>query len=150
MLLVERSLNSTMENKQKAESSPVRVSETSRKQRDGSEFVGVFGKKTGSSDLVFIEGLLPEQDGEVARSEPPSRQLEICLQKLEAELNRYGKDPSHVLQLTLYLADMDAYEDVNDTYKQFFDKTCPARTTVGVCELLGGAAVTVDGVIAIE
>ncbi|WP_241434721.1 RidA family protein [Natrialba asiatica] len=45
----------------------------------------------------------------------------------------------------MYLADMDAYEDVNDTYEQFFAKTCPARTTVGICELLGGAAVTVEG-----
>ncbi|ELY76214.1 hypothetical protein C487_12146 [Natrinema pallidum DSM 3751] len=45
---------------------------------------------------------------------------------------------------------MDAYEEINETYEQFFDTTCPARTTVGVCELLGGAVVTVDGVIAIE
>lgn len=42
-----------MRNKQRVESGLVRVSETSRKQRDGSEFVGAFGKKTGSSDLVL-------------------------------------------------------------------------------------------------
>ncbi|MBZ6496310.1 RidA family protein [Natrinema longum] len=139
-----------MENEQIAESRPVRASESSRKQRDGSAFTGAFGKKTGSSDLLFLEGTLPEQDGEVARTEPPSRQLEICLENLEAELRRYGKDPSHVLQLTLYLADMDAYRSVNETYEEFFDETQPARTTVGVCELLGGAAVTIDGVVAIE
>ncbi len=45
---------------------------------------------------------------------------------------------------------MDAYEEINDMYEQFFETTCPARTTVGVCELLGGAAVTGDGGIAIE
>ncbi|WP_455449967.1 RidA family protein [Natrinema thermotolerans] len=139
-----------MENQQRGESRLDRVSESSRKQRDGAEFVGAFGKKTGSSDLVFLEGLLPERDGEVARREPPSRQLEICLQTLKAELDRYGKDPSDVIQLTVYLTDMDAYGEINDTYEQFFETTCPARTTVGVCELLGGAAVTVDGVIAIE
>ncbi|MFC4408282.1 RidA family protein [Haloarchaeobius iranensis] len=57
---------------------------------------------------------------------------------------------SDVLQLTLYLAEMDAYQRVNDTYEHYFDEAYPARTTVGVCELLGGAAVTVDSVVAME
>ena len=51
-----------------------------------------------------------------------------------------------VFQLTLYLAEMDAYEQVNSTYEQYFKETYPARITVGVCELLGGAAVTIDAV----
>jgi 2-iminobutanoate/2-iminopropanoate deaminase len=46
-----------------SKSKPVRASETSRKQRDGTEFIGGYGKKTGDSDLLFIEGQLPE-DGE--------------------------------------------------------------------------------------
>ena len=45
---------------------------------------------------------------------------------------------------------MDAYGAVNDTYEDWFGEPYPARTTVGVCELLGGAAVTVDAVVAIE
>lgn len=44
---------------------------------------------------------------------------------------------------------MDAYEEVNDVYEQSFDETYPARTTVGVRELLGGAAVTIDAVVAV-
>ena len=54
------------------------------------------------------------------------------------------------LQLTLRLAEMDAYERVNDTYEQYSDETYPARTTVGVRELLGGAAVAADAVVAVE
>ena len=55
-----------------------------------------------------------------------------------------------MLQVTLYLVDMDAYEEVNETYEQYFEETYPARTTVGVCDLLGGSAVTVDAVVAVE
>lgn len=45
-----------MASNQVTESLQVRASETSRKQRDGSKFIGGYGKKTGDSDLLFIEG----------------------------------------------------------------------------------------------
>lgn len=47
-----------------------------------------------------------------------------------------------MFQLTLYLADMDAYE-------RYFDDMYPARMTVGACELLGGIVVTVNAVVAL-
>lgn len=139
-----------MEGNQYAESVPNRASATSRKQRDGTDFTGAFGKKTGSSDLLFIEGQLPEGDGGIAHDRSPARQLELCLRNLETELARQGREKADVLQLTLYLAEMDAYEQVNETYDRFFDETYPSRSTVGVCDLLGGAAVMVDAVVAIE
>ncbi|QRV13524.1 RidA family protein [Haloterrigena salifodinae] len=129
---------------------PARASESGRRQRDGTAFTGAFGTKTGSSDLLFVEGQLPESDGRLRADEPPSRQLERCLANLESELERRGRTADDVLKLTLYLAEMDAYEDVDETYQSYFDETHPARTTVGVCDLLGGAAVTVDAVVAIE
>lgn len=139
-----------MAKNQTAESSLDRASESSRKQRAGTDFTGAFGKKTGSSDLLFLEGQLPEQDEEVVRSESPPQQLEICLENLEVALSRHGRELADVLQLTLYLADMESYEQVNEAYERVFDETCPARTTVGVCNLLGGAAVSVDAVVPIE
>ncbi|MFA9518070.1 RidA family protein [Halopenitus sp. H-Gu1] len=132
------------------DSRPGRASETSRKQRDGAKFIGGVGKKSHDSDLLFIEGQLPDDGERIASDESPARQLEFCLRNLETELDRHGKKTDDVLQVTLYLADMDAYESVNETYEQYFEGTYPARTTVGVCELLGGAAVTIDAVVAIE
>ncbi|MFC4451142.1 MULTISPECIES: RidA family protein [Halorussus] len=139
-----------MESNSRGDAQLARASMTSRKQRDGTEFIAGYGKKTGESDLLFIEGQLPEDGDRVMSDEPPTRQLERCLQNLESQLERHSREMNDVLQLTLYLAEMDAYEQVNDTYEQYFDETYPARTTVGVCELLGGAAVTVDAVVAIE
>jgi 2-iminobutanoate/2-iminopropanoate deaminase len=142
--------NPIMESESRTRSKPARASQTSRKQQDGSKFIGGYGKKTGESDLLFLEGQLQEDGNHVASDEPPARQLELCLQNLKAELERRGKEMTDILQVTLYLADMDAYESVNDTYEQYFDGTYPARTTIGVCELLGDAAVTVNAVVAIE
>ena len=139
-----------MESKQANRSVPNRASDTSRKQRDGVNFTGAFGRKTGDSDLRFIEGQLPEHEGQVESDESPAQQLELALQNLETQLNQRGQELDDVLQITLYLTDMDAYESVNETYERYFEDTYPARTTVGAYELLGGAAVTINAVAALE
>lgn len=149
-VLLERSLNQSVQSEQANRSIPDRASENSRRQRDGTEFIGGYGMKTGDSDLRFIEGQLPEYEGRVESDESPAQQLELALQNLEAKLNQRGQGMDDVLQLTLYLTDMDAYESVNETYERYFEETHPARTTVGACELLGGAAVTIDAVAALE
>jgi 2-iminobutanoate/2-iminopropanoate deaminase len=148
--LIEQILNRIVQSEQASRSVPDRASEPSRKQRDGTEFTGGYGTKTDDSDLRFIEGLLPEREGRVESDESPAQQLELALQNLETQLRRRGRGMEDVLQLTLYLADMDAYESVDETYERYFEDTHPARTTVGACELLGGAAVTVDAVVALE
>lgn len=58
---------------------PSRASASSRKQRDGTGFIGGYGKKTGESDLLFIEGQLPEDGDRIANDASPVRQLELCL-----------------------------------------------------------------------
>lgn len=127
-----------------------RASTAARKQREGTKFTGAFGQRTGDSDLLFVEGQLPKQNGTVSNDAPASKQLELCLENLKSVLAQHGHTVDDVLQITLYLADMDTYEQVNETYEQYFDETYPARTTIGVCELLGGATVTIDAVVTIE
>jgi 2-iminobutanoate/2-iminopropanoate deaminase len=52
------------------------VSEASRRQRDGTEFIGGYGMKTSDSDLRFIEGQFPEHEGRVESDDSPVQQLE--------------------------------------------------------------------------
>lgn len=129
---------------------PERASTDGRKQRDGTGFIGGMGMKNGESDLLFVKGQLPEDGDRIASDESPARQLKRCLNSLESQVRRHGATMEDVLKVTLYLADMDAYEPVNEAYEAGWEASYPARTTVGVCELLGGAAVTIDAVVAIE
>lgn len=78
-----------------------------RKQRGGTKFTGAFGQRTGDSDLLFIEGQLPDQNGAVSNDASASKQLELCLENLESVLAQRGHTVDDVLQITLYLADMD-------------------------------------------
>ncbi len=76
--------------------------------------------------------------------------MELCLNNLEVKLTDQGRSPDDVLQITIYVADMDAYDEMNAVYEQHFQDVYPARTTVGVCDLLGGASVTLEAVVAVE
>ena len=149
-ILLERMLKQSVQSEQANRSIPERASEASRKPYDGTESMGGYGTKIDDSSFRFIEGQLPEHEGRIESDESPAQQLELALQNLETKLNQRGQEMDDVLQLTLYLTDMDAYESVNETYERYFEDTYPARTTVGACELLGGAAVTVDAVAALE
>lgn len=79
-----------------------RTSEPAQRQRDGAKSTGAFGQHTGESDLLFVEGQLPERDGTIAGDESASRRLELCLENLESVLATNGRTSDDILQLTLY------------------------------------------------
>ena len=105
---------------------------------------------TGESDRRFIEGRRREDGGQVTSDASPSRQSGLRLHNLERELERHGDELRDILQLTLYLTEMDADEQVDRTDEQYCDDAFLRCTTVSVCKLLGGSAVPIDAVVAVE
>ena len=129
---------------------PSRASVSGRKQRAGTEMTGGYGTKSGASDLLFLEAQLPTTDGVVDAGQPPAAQMDRCLSNLRTALTEHGRTLDDVLKITVYLTDLDQYDEVNDVYRETFDEQFPARAVVGVSELLGGASVQLDAVVAIE
>ncbi|WP_084776844.1 RidA family protein [Natronorubrum thiooxidans] len=130
--------------------SPSRASVSGRKQRAGTDFIGGYGQTTGSSDLLFIEGQLPTTDGVVDGDQPAPVQMERSLKNLQTALAQQGRTLDDVLKVTVYFTDLKHYDAVNEVYREAFDEQLPARTVVGVSELLGGASIQLDAVAAIE
>lgn len=67
--------------------------------------------------LVYVSGQLP--DGSVTR-EPFTgsieEQTELSLRNVEAVLRAAGSDLEHVIQMTIYVSDMELWGRVNETY----------------------------------
>jgi 2-iminobutanoate/2-iminopropanoate deaminase len=53
------------------------------------------------------------------------------------------------VRLTVYLADMAAFAEVNDVYEGYFEADPPARVALAVAGLPKGALVEIDAVIAL-
>jgi 2-iminobutanoate/2-iminopropanoate deaminase len=53
------------------------------------------------------------------------------LQNVSAILKAAGSSLDDVVRVSVFLADMKDFDEMNKVYKQFFPKDQPARTTVG-------------------
>jgi 2-iminobutanoate/2-iminopropanoate deaminase len=84
----------------------------------------------------LIEGGIEEQTSRV-------------LKNISAILEAAGLSLGNVVKTTVYLADLDDFQRMNQTYSQFFENSRPARATVQVARLPLGAKVEIDA-IAVE
>ncbi|HEU4341092.1 MAG TPA: RidA family protein [Candidatus Binatia bacterium] len=79
-------------------------------------------------NLVFLSGLVADD-----KSLPMKGQTEQVLRKIDAVLSAAGTDKSRILSATVYLADIDRKEEMNDAWMAWVDrKNLPARAAVGV------------------
>ncbi|SIS19918.1 RidA family protein [Natronorubrum thiooxidans] len=132
-------------------SSPVtRFSSKSKRQRDGTENVGAFGSRTGHSDLIFLERILPENDGEILNRRSIENQMTAYFDELESVRSARDVDLTDVLKVTVQLTEAVDWDSADTVYQERFDGEYPPRTTVGVCSLPGDAAVQLDVIAADE
>ena len=79
-------------------------------------------------NLVFLSGTVADD-----KSLPMKGQTEQVLAKIDAALAAAGTNKSRILSATVYLADMDGKDEMNEAWMAWMDKeNPPARAAVGV------------------
>ena len=66
------------------------------------------------------------------------------MENVKTLVERGGGTVDSILQLTVYLADIDFYEGMNNVFKTYFPNGGPARTTVAVAALPGKSLVEIN------
>ena len=114
---------------------------------DAPAAVGAYSQATTTDDLVFTAGQIPmTPDGTVLDSAPIAEQTERALRNVEAVLDAAGAGMDDVLKVSVFLDDIDDFDEMNETYAGFFDDEPPARSAVGVDALPKGVAVEIEAV----
>ncbi|MUV87865.1 RidA family protein [Natronomonas sp. CBA1123] len=114
---------------------------------DAPPAAGAYSQATTDGDLVFTAGqiaLTPE--GESLEDEPVAVQTERALDNLQAVLEEAGSSLDNVLKTTVFLADIEDFEEMNETYASYFDDEPPARSAVQAGALPLGMAVEIEAV----
>jgi 2-iminobutanoate/2-iminopropanoate deaminase len=65
---------------------------------------------------------------------------------IEAVLSAAGLSLADVVKANVYLTDINDFAAMNEVYETFFEAPYPARTTIGVVALPGGARVEIEAV----
>ena len=71
------------------------------------------------------------------------------MESVKTIVERGGGTMDSILQLTVYLADIDFYDGMNSVFKTYFPNGGPARTTVAVAALPGKSLVEINCIAAV-
>ena len=110
---------------------------------------GHYSQAVIHNGLVFVAGQLPIDPETGARElGPVTAQTRRVLENLRGILEAAGSAMGQVLKVTVYMADIASWEEVNVVYSEYFGDHRPARTVVPTGELHHGFRVEVDAIAA--
>ncbi|MBS1792304.1 MAG: RidA family protein [Acidobacteria bacterium] len=111
---------------------------------------GHYSPAVEHNGLIFVSGQIPV-DPETGRVETGSieAQTELALRNVERILTAAGSDLNHVLQMTIYISEMELWDEVNAVYKRILGDHKPARAIVPVKELHYGTKIEIQAIAAV-
>ncbi len=101
--------------------------------------------------LIYVSGQLPMD----LKTRDPftgdiEEQTELALKNVEAVLKEAGSDLSQVLQMTIYVSDIELWDGVNKAYARVFGDHRPARAIVPVKDLHFGTKIEIQAIAAVS
>ena len=107
--------------------------------------IGPYASGVLVGDTLYCSGQigLDPETGELVDGDVQDETTRI-LDNLGAVLKAAGMGFDHVVQVTLFLRDMDDYAPVNEVYARYFSGSTPAREALEVGKLPRGACVEIS------
>jgi 2-iminobutanoate/2-iminopropanoate deaminase len=112
---------------------------------------GLFSPAIISGDLVFTSGQigLDPKTGQFPEGGFDA-QFQQVFKNLNAVLEASGSSVDNMVKATVFLADMNDYNAMNDLYRKQFKGDPPARTTVQVARLPRDARIEIEAVAVLK
>ena len=111
---------------------------------------GIFSPAIITGDLVFTSGQIGIDSKTGTLAEGFEAQLEQVFNNLTGVLEASGSSIDQVVKATVFLADMNDYNKLNELYPKKFKGDPPARTTVQVARLPRDARVEIEVVAVLK
>jgi 2-iminobutanoate/2-iminopropanoate deaminase len=112
---------------------------------------GHYSPGIAHNGLIYVSGQLPMTlDTRQPFTGPIEEQAELALRNVEAVLHAAGSDLDHVLQMTIYVSDMELWGAVNATYARVMGEHRPARAIVPVKDLHFDTKIEIQAIAAVK
>lgn len=118
---------------------------------DAPPALGPYAQAVKVNDTLYVSGQLP-MDARTRQLIGGSitAQTEQVLINMREILEEGGATLDHVVKVTIYLKDMNDFDEMNKTYEIYFRNLPPARSTVEVARLPKDAALEMDCIAVIS
>jgi len=114
---------------------------------DAPAAVGAYSQATTNGSLLITAGQLPlTVEGDLLDDESVADQTRKCMENVEAILESEGLGLSDLLKTTVFLDDIEDFDEFNEAYSEFFDDAPPARSAVEAGNVPKGAAVEIEAI----
>jgi len=118
---------------------------------DAPKPAGHYSQAIVHSNMVYVSGQLPI-DPKTGRKKIDSieQQTEQALKNLSEILKAANSDLSKVVKTTVYISDINLWDQVNIVYSKYFGDHRPARSVVPTRELHFGFQVEIEAIAYVE
>ena len=111
---------------------------------------GPYSHAVESAGLLFCSGQVPlDPDTGTLVEGSIGDQARRCLENLKLVCAARGATLDDAVRVSIYVTDISTFAEVNEAYGAHFESDPPARTTIGVAALPGGAQVEMDAIVAL-
>lgn len=99
------------------------------------EALGPYSHAMVVNNLVFTSGQIPlDTKGNIV-SDDVKEQTKQVLDNLSVVLEEAGSDLNSVVKATIFISDMNEFQQINEVYGSYFSEHQPARSCVEVARL---------------
>ena len=107
--------------------------------------LGPYSRAVWAGNLLYVSGQTgtDPNTGKIATG-GVGEETRQCIENLTAILQAAGLTRADVVKSNIYLTDINDFAAMNEVYAKHFDEPRPARTTVAVAALPGGARVEIE------
>ena len=112
---------------------------------------GHYSSAVVHNGLIFVSGQLPRDavSGAVETGAIEA-QTELALRNVEQILLAANSDLHHVLQMTIYISEMELWDKVNEVYARILGEHKPARAIVPVKDLHFDTKIEIQAIAAVK
>ncbi|MFB3887138.1 MAG: RidA family protein [Thermodesulfobacteriota bacterium] len=109
--------------------------------------IGPYSQAIQAGDLLFLSGQIPidPKTGEMTGGEIRQQTGQV-LENMKGLLESQGLGMEDVVKVTIFLEDIENFNQVNEVYATYFSSFPPARSTVEVAKLPRNAAVEIEAI----
>jgi len=108
--------------------------------------IGPYSQAKIVGNFIFTSGQIPLKiDGTMVTDDFKKECIQV-LDNLNEILECSGSKMSNIIKLTVYLTDLSNFNILNSVFKQYFDKSLPARSTVEVSGLPKDSRVEIEAI----